>query len=182
MIVGVDISEVAVKRAADAYRARAGSALIVMDGHALAFASSAFDIVSFTESIEHMHDVERVIAEIHRVLKPGGRLLVTTPNANSLHLVMTRKLGYPAFKTSNQHVREYTFDEVRDLLQKAGFVISRSAGMFLYPYWGIPGIDQIARPITDSDPELVELMRELGRRVGPEHSYLMVILAEKAPG
>jgi hypothetical protein len=54
--------------------------------------------------------------------------------------------------------------------------------MFLYPYWGIPGIDQIARPITDSDPELVELMRELGRRVGPEHSYLMVILAEKAPG
>jgi hypothetical protein len=68
---------------------------------------------------------------------------------------------------------------VCDLLRKAGFVISRSHGMFLYPYWGVPGIDQIARTITDSDPELVELMRELGRRVGPEHSYLFVILAQK---
>ena len=179
MIVAVDISEVAVKLAAEAYRGRAGAAVAVMDAHALAFASATFDLVSFTESIEKMHDADRAIAEIRRVLKPGGRLLVTAANANSLHLVMTRKLGYPAFKTSFQHIREYAFEEVCDLLRKAGFVISRSHGMFLYPYWGVPGIDQIARTITDSDPELVELMRELGRRVGPEHSYLFVILAQK---
>jgi SAM-dependent methyltransferase len=153
-----------------------------MDAHALAFASATFDIVSFTESIENMHDAARVIAEIHRVLKPGGRLLVTATNADSLHLVMTRKLGYPTFKTSFQHVREYAFADVRDLLRNAGFAIARSDGMFLYPYWGIPGIDQIARPITDSDPEFVELVRVLGRKVGPEHSYLFLILAEKAAG
>ena len=182
MIVGVDISEVAVRRAAAAYRDRPGSAVAVMDAHSLAFASASFDIVSFTESIEQMHDAAAVIAEIHRVLKPGGRVLVSTPNANSLHLVMSRKLGYPTFKTSFQHIREFTFDEVCDLLQQAGFVMSRSEGVFLYPYWGIPGIDQIARPIADSDPELIEVMRELGRRVGPEHAYLFIILAEKPPG
>jgi hypothetical protein len=48
--------------------------------------------------------------------------------------------------------------------EQFGLKVIRSGGIFLYPYWGIPGIDQVMRSINDSDPEVVELMRELGRR------------------
>jgi 2-polyprenyl-3-methyl-5-hydroxy-6-metoxy-1,4-benzoquinol methylase len=177
-VVGIDISKVALDRATAAYSDRPAFKFAVMDAHALGFAPASFDIVTFTEAIEHVHDAPRVIAEIKRVLKPGGYLLVTTANSNSLHLIMTRKLGYPSFKTSFQHVKEFSFDEVRTLLQDSGFTVTRSGGMFLFPYWGIPGVDQIVRPVTDSDPEMVELTRELGRKVGPGYAYSVVVLAQ----
>lgn len=177
-VVGIDISKVALDRATAAYSDKPAFKFAVMDAHALGFAPASFDIVTFTEAIEHVHDASRVITEIKRVLKPGGDLLVTTANTNSLHLIIIRKLGYPPFKTSFQHVREFSYDEVRTLLQDNGFTIKKSGGMFLYPYWGIPGVDQVVRPVTDSDPEMVELTRELGRRVGAEYAYSMVVLAQ----
>ena len=42
------------------------------------FGVSAFDVVVCTESLEHMADWRRAISEMKRVLKPGGKLLVTT--------------------------------------------------------------------------------------------------------
>ena len=179
MVVGADISETALRFDPHAYRARPNFSSVVTDAHALGFGSAAFDIVTFIESIEHVTRVPEVFAEAMRVLKPGGKFLVTTANTDSLHLILTRKLGYPPFKTSYQHVGEFSFGETRDLLQAAGFDIVRCGGIFLYPYWGVPGIDPIARPVVDNDPEFVALTRELGRRVGPEHAYLSVLLAQK---
>lgn len=179
MVVGADISEAALRLDPHAYRAKPNFSSVVTDAHALGFASATFDIVTFLEAIEHVTRVPEVFTEVMRVLKPGGQFLVTTANTDSLHLIVTRKLGYPPFKTSYQHVREFSFAETRDLLQAAGFRIVRCGGIFLYPYWGVPGIDPITRPVDDDDPEFVELTRELGRRVGPEYSYLSVVLAEK---
>jgi ubiquinone/menaquinone biosynthesis C-methylase UbiE len=179
MLVGADISETALRLDPHTYRAKPNFSSVVTDAHALAFASASFDIVIFIEAIEHVHRVPEIFSEVLRVLKPGGKFLVSTANTDSLHLIVTRKLGYPPFKTSSQHVNEFSFGETRDLLQAAGFAIARCGGIFLYPYWGVPGIDPIARPVVDNDLEFVALMRELGRRVGPEYSYLSVLLAEK---
>jgi SAM-dependent methyltransferase len=178
-IIGADLSDVAVRLGTEAYRDNSAFKFVVMDAHALGFASSTFDIVTFLEAIEHVHDVPRVISEVTRVLKPGGVFLVTTANTDSLHLIMTRKLGYPPFKTSFQHIKEFSFGEARNLIEQHGLKVVRSGGIFLYPYWGIPGVDQVMRSINDSDPEVVELMRQLGRRVGPENAYAFVLLAQK---
>jgi len=47
-----------------------------MDAHHLAFADASFDIVSIARSLHHMADPRRVLAEMHRVLKPGGHCII----------------------------------------------------------------------------------------------------------
>jgi malonyl-CoA O-methyltransferase len=47
----------------------------------LPFAASAFDCVYATESLEHAVEIDRAVAEICRVLKPGGKLVIIDKNA-----------------------------------------------------------------------------------------------------
>lgn len=66
--------------------------------------SESFDYVISFQVIEHIKDDVHTIAEIHRVLKNGGKLIISTPN---------RKMSL----TRNPwHVREYTAEEFRKLL------------------------------------------------------------------
>ncbi len=72
----------------------------------LAFADGSFDCVISFQVIEHIEQDAEFVREIHRVLRPGGKFIVTTPNA-------------PMSLTRNPwHVREYTADELKDLLGK----------------------------------------------------------------
>lgn len=71
----------------------------------LPFADEEFDCVISFQVIEHIEKDREFVREIHRVLRPGGRFIVTTPNA-------------PMSLTRNPwHVREYTAAELRSLLQ-----------------------------------------------------------------
>ena len=70
----------------------------------LPFGDAAFDCVISFQVIEHIEKDREFVREIHRVLRPGGRFIVTTPNA-------------PMSLTRNPwHVREYTAAELRTLL------------------------------------------------------------------
>jgi SAM-dependent methyltransferase len=53
-------------------------------GVPLPFGAGEFDSVFSTEVIEHIPDVENYIPEFHRVLKPGGRMLITTPDMGGI--------------------------------------------------------------------------------------------------
>jgi len=67
---------------------------------------ASFDFVVSFQVIEHIEDDKKYVSEIHRVLRPGGKFIVTTPN---------RKMSI----TRNPwHVREYTIDELDTLLGK----------------------------------------------------------------
>ena len=105
--------------------------------------------------------------------------MATVANRESVNQILMTKLGYPEFVTNYQHVREFSYRETLDLLDRHGFGLDRTAGIFLYPYWGVPGVDEVVRKITDEDPEFVELMRLLGERVGAEHAYCSVVLGHK---
>ena len=71
----------------------------------LPFADESFDCVITFQVIEHIRCDADFAAEIHRVLRPGGKLILTTPNA-------------PMSLTRNPwHVREYTAGELRRLLE-----------------------------------------------------------------
>ena len=50
----------------------------------LPFADASFDLVTCTEVIEHLEHYRQTLREMHRVLKPAGRLVVTTPNILNL--------------------------------------------------------------------------------------------------
>lgn len=51
----------------------------------LPYPDASFDIVTATEVIEHLEDFRRVVREIHRVLKPGGVCILSTPNILNLN-------------------------------------------------------------------------------------------------
>jgi SAM-dependent methyltransferase len=67
-----------------------------------------FDCVVSFETVEHVEDDAAFVAEIRRVLKPGGILLLSTPNKE-----LTSPDGPP---TNPWHVREYRLDDLRALL------------------------------------------------------------------
>ena len=48
------------------------------------FPEGQFDVVTMWDVLEHVHDPRRTLAEIHRVLKPGGALICSVPNLDSL--------------------------------------------------------------------------------------------------
>ncbi len=70
----------------------------------LPFADGTFDYVVSFQVIEHIEADAKFVAEIHRVLKPGGQFIVSTPN---IKMSLTR---------NPWHVREYTIMELASLL------------------------------------------------------------------
>jgi 2-polyprenyl-3-methyl-5-hydroxy-6-metoxy-1,4-benzoquinol methylase len=67
---------------------------------------NAIDAVVSFDVLEHMHDQETFISEIFNVLKLGGKLFISTPNAN----VSQSGIGY--------HSRELGNEEFKKLLQR----------------------------------------------------------------
>lgn len=102
---GVDLSLDALRYA----HSRHPAAYVAADAARLPFGRIFDSIVSF-ETIEHVPDPARFVAECARVLKPGGTFLVSTPN---------RELWSPRSATPLQrhHVKEFTRKEFLEVLQ-----------------------------------------------------------------
>jgi SAM-dependent methyltransferase len=96
------------------------------------YADGSFDIVIFSELIEHLGlNPVWTLSEIHRVLRPNGLAIVTTPNALSLERLSTFARGgsqmvdrySPLFGYGARHNREYHPRELRELLEATGYAI-----------------------------------------------------------
>jgi predicted SAM-dependent methyltransferase len=101
------------------------------DGH--------FTTVLCCELLEHLfEDPMHLMAEANRVLKPGGGLLITTPNVVALRAIDAVLQGYhpgfyhaylppaqPGEESGARHNREYAPKEIRKLLENSGFEVVR---------------------------------------------------------
>jgi SAM-dependent methyltransferase len=96
------------------------------------YADESFDVVIFSELIEHLGvNPVRALSEIHRVMRPAGHMILTTPNSISLDRLETYLRGgsqmvdrySPLFGPGARHNREYHPRELRQLLDGNGFVI-----------------------------------------------------------
>ncbi len=113
----------------------------------------SLDLVVMGEVIEHVFDPDACLEEIHRLLKPGGHVIVTTPNLavwyNRLLLLFgiqpvftetsTRKKYGHAFRALGQgttetqgHLKLFTLGALRELLKDVGFVVERVIGYKFY--------------------------------------------------
>ena len=83
----------------------------VMDAHAMNFPADVFDIVVGLGILHHL-DADVALKEIHRVLKPGGRVLLQEPLAGNPLLKLFRKLT-PSARTEDE--RPFTRNDIEKL-------------------------------------------------------------------
>jgi len=122
-LAAADVSPVALERT----RRRLPDARIVElePDAALPFGDGSFDLVLCAETIEHVRDVQLLLSEIRRVLRPGGTLALTTPA--SLPVIRRPDPLSP-------HLRFFTRRSLRRLLGELGFEVEslrRSSGSLL---------------------------------------------------
>ncbi|MDO8805319.1 MAG: class I SAM-dependent methyltransferase [Elusimicrobiota bacterium] len=108
-VSAVDTNSGAVTHAAAAYSA-GNLEFRLYDGRTLPFSDAAFDLAVAFQVIEHTDDDRAFLAELRRVLKPGGTCLLTTPNR--LHRLKPGQKPWYKF-----HKREYTREELENLLR-----------------------------------------------------------------
>ncbi len=120
----------------EAQEGTAGGAVTAFgDATDLPFADASFDRVVAAEVLEHIGDDRRAIAEVARVLRPGGTLAVTVPRYWPERVCWTLSRRY--HEVEGGHVRIYRADVLAGQLTQAGFTVTgRAFAHALHvPYW-----------------------------------------------
>ena len=124
-----------------AARARAEAVSVMLDlvhGHAevLPFPDGAFDRVVAVTVLCFVHEPDRAIAEMARVLKPGGRLVVGELGRWSLWAAVRRVRGWLGASTWRA-ARFRTAGELQSLLERHGLAVRETRGSVYYPPCGL---------------------------------------------
>ena len=126
--------------------------------HKLPVRGRSVDCITLTEVIEHLVDLDNFFSEVKRILKPNGKLIISTENLASCHNIMALLLGnqpytgpylsriYPIGSRNNAkyytgknkgggnpHINGMTIKALTKLLERNGFQIKAVAGIAFYP-------------------------------------------------
>jgi ubiquinone/menaquinone biosynthesis C-methylase UbiE len=105
-VVGLDYSEEAVHYAAGKYGSASNLRFLQGDASKLPCADGSFDVLCCFQVLEHLEDAPGFLFEARRVLKPGGVLILTTPNRL-----------WAGTGPNPHHVLEYSAVELQELLE-----------------------------------------------------------------
>ena len=116
------------------------------------YPNNRFDVLVSMEVIEHICDIDyqhattlsgarHCLEESLRVLKPGGKMFLTTPNAASSWVIQRALLHQPPM-LYEYHFREFTIGEIRSLVEEAGFQLIEAKTEKVWHFWDFD-------PITD---------------------------------
>lgn len=104
-------------------------------GESLPFRAAAFDVILLSEVVEHLAAPEQVVSEAGRVLRPGGSLLVTTPNYRSLWPLLewlVDRLDLAPKMAGEQHISRFHARSLRALLDQTGLRVDFFGSMYLF--------------------------------------------------
>ena len=163
------------------------------DATAMPFRDGAFDRVIAAEVLEHVPADHRALAEIARVLRPGGLLAVTVPAWLPERICW--RLSEDYHNTPGGHVRIYTRPELEAKLRAAGFEVGghHHAHGLHSPYWWLKcavGVHRDTHPLARAYHRLLvwdivshpPVTRLAERALNPLIGKSVVVYSRKPPG
>jgi methionine biosynthesis protein MetW len=150
--VGVDVSERAVRAAA----ARGLTVRLVEDAAQLPFLDDSFDLVVCVEVLEHLFEPQRALAEMQRVVRRGGRLILTVPNVahwrGRIDLALLGRWNPRGDSLSGSepwrdpHIRFFSLSSLASLVERSGFEVLELGGYVERGFLqSLPGLRSCAR-------------------------------------
>lgn len=129
----------------------------------------AFDVVTMSHVIEHVHDPIEVLKECKRLLKPGGRLIVVTPNRQSLGRVVFRSRwhGWDV----PRHLYAFSRRSLRACAARAGLEVDELRTTSRSTFRQLP-----------STPRFIRMQSDTGKRDRARIRTLLFWLLESAMG
>lgn len=130
---GLELEARAAARAAEHSN---GVAVANLDDHGLPFLAASFDVVTCLDVIEHVFDPRYLLEELRRVLRPGGALLLSTPNFRYWkHLRSCARGRFPRTSTDELgydggHLHYFMSANLVELLQAVGTWRIERRGIF----------------------------------------------------
>ena len=164
-VAGCDFSLAALLAArskATDLRDGATAGFIQGDAAKLPFASESFDVTISCETIEHVPDVQEALREMYRVTRPGGKLLLTTPNyANFMGLYeIYARLRHPGRKDDQPFDRRQWFPQVKGWVRGGGWTILRTDGT-VHQFPIVPGRSPLRAEFLESSKMIRKILSPL---------------------
>lgn len=178
-IVAFDLSRMAVINAREMAPA---NVYLQADGMNLPFGDHMFDLVIASEVIEHILKPEILLAEVRRVLRPRGTVVLTTPNWISF-FGMARLIGETLlrrpFTSDDQPIDRWTTPTLlSDLLHAAGFAVIGRRGAWYFPPTGV-GMRRLPdRPIAALFRRMLFVERWLQKAL-PGMGHMQIVAARR---
>ena len=185
---GVDISRPTVQQAHASFNGGPGALhASVGDVRDLPFADATFDAVYSMGTIEHFDETEHAVAEIARVLKPGGCAIVGVPNRHDpflrpLCVATMQAIGMYGYG----YEKSYSRRGLKELLERARLTVVAETAILFIPGW-LRMLDLAChawcRPLTAVTGALVRPFVLLDRYVPRvrRHGYLLATVVRKPP-
>ena len=95
-----------------------------------------FDVILMLNLVEHVSDPASVLAGVRRLTKPGGLVLVKTPNVESLDARVLRHRDWGGYHAPRHWVL-FTPETFRSVAERAGFVVDRLSLTQGGPFWAV---------------------------------------------
>lgn len=102
-------------------------------GESLPFEDDSFDCILLSEVIEHLEAPQNSIREAARVLRPGGRLLITTPNYRSFWPLMewaVDRLNMAPKMAGEQHISRFHPSSLKEMLVGSGLRVEYAGSIY----------------------------------------------------
>ena len=138
--VGIDMDHESIKIAEEGYDyfksiSHAGAEFLKGSAYNIPFPDNFFDLVICSEVLEHLHEYNDAVKEMHRVLKPGGKLYASVPASWPEKICWNLSKDYQ--NQPGGHLRIFDQKELVSEIQEEGFIFLSSERFHAIhsPYW-----------------------------------------------